>query len=149
MAQESYEAAKNSAVWAGVMGGSFFGFIMGFSAFSWTIGFFFIKFKIYNPTFGRDVNVRDIVLTYQSIMFGMFTVLQIQSILPAVLRALVVGKDVIEVIDRVPKIKSPCDPNDKDRKSTGVTKIEIEDGIKFDDVYFRYPTAPVNVKDVF
>jgi len=30
-----------------------------------------------------------------------------------------------------------------------VTKIEIEDGIKFDDVYFRYPTAPVNVKDVF
>ena len=141
--------SKKSAIWAGIMGGSFFGFIMGFSAFSWTIGFFFIKYKIHNPTFDRDVSVRDIVLTYQSVMFGMFTVLQIQAILPAVLRALVVGKEIIEVIDRVPKIESPCDPKDKNRKSTGVTKIEIEDGIHFHDVNFRYPTAPVTVKDVF
>jgi len=66
-----------------------------------------------------------------------------------VLRALTVGKEVIGVIDRVPLIASPCDSKDAKRKSTGVTNIEIEDGIKFEDVHFRYPTAPDHVKDVF
>ena len=51
------------------------------------------------------------------------------------------GKEVLNVIDREPKIKSP----EKD----AVEKIDIGAGISFRDVEFRYPTAPDHVKDVF
>jgi len=49
LAQESYEISKKSAISTGLMGGSFFGIIIGFSAFSWTMGFIFINYELPNP----------------------------------------------------------------------------------------------------
>ena len=49
--------------------------IIGFSTFSWTVGYFFIKYELPNPMMDRPTSVSDIVLTYQALMFGMFTVL--------------------------------------------------------------------------
>ena len=119
-------------------------FIMiGFSCFSWTIGYFFIKYKIDNPRFERDTSVADIVTCYQALIFAMFTVMTIQSLYPAMIRALTVGREVLDVIGREPLIISPED------KSECVTNIQIQDGIKFQDVQFRYPTAPETVKDIF
>lgn len=82
-------------------------------------------------------------------LFGMFTAISIQNLIPAVTRALSVGKTVLDVIDRSPKIDSPHNPSDPTRKSTGVTKIDILDGINFTNVRFRYPTALENTPDVF
>ena len=76
-------------------------------------------------------------------MLGMFTIIAILSMLPKVIRALTVGHEIISVIDREPKIISPKD------KSLIVSKIMIDDGIKFRNVTFRYPTAPETVKEVF
>ena len=59
------------------------------------------------------------------------------------MRAQVSGKEIIDVIDRKPLIDSP------ENLEQSVTKIDIQDGIKFDNVRFRYPTAPEHVKDVF
>lgn len=86
-----------------------FATIIGFSTYSWTVGYFFIKYEIYNPTMDRATTVGDIVLAYQAFMFGMFTVLQLQSIYPSVIRALTVGHEVISVIDREPLISSPSE----------------------------------------
>jgi ABC-type multidrug transport system fused ATPase/permease subunit len=61
---------------------------------------------------------------------------------PAIIKALVVGKEVFDVIERVPLIRSP------DISSEASKIISIEDGIKFENVSFRYPTAPVNSRDV-
>lgn len=58
-------------------------------------------------------------------------------------RALTVGKQVIDVIDREPLINSPKE------ESKRVKKVMIEDGIHFQDVKFKYPTAPEHVRPVF
>ena len=104
IAESSYKAARKSAILNGIFGGSFFAVMLGFSLFSWFVGYFMIKYEVPNPRFDRLVSVGDIVGTYQSLMFGMFTVIQIQSLIPAVIRALTVGKEVLDVIDREPLI---------------------------------------------
>ena len=68
-----------------------------------------IKYEVPNPATGDDVSVADIIGTYQALMFGMFTVLSIQQLIPAVFRALTVGKEVMDVIERKPEIDSPED----------------------------------------
>ena len=66
------------------------------------------------------MTVPDIVTSYQALMFGMFSVMSIQNLLPAVFTALAVGHEVITLIDRKPEITS---------KPDSVCKFEIEDGI--------------------
>ena len=53
----------------------------------------------------------------------------------------ITGTIGIELIDREPLISNDL--------MKSVTKIEVQDAIKFIDVAFRYPTAPEHVKDVF
>jgi ABC-type multidrug transport system fused ATPase/permease subunit len=142
LATEAYRSGKKSAITGGIMGGSFMIIMVGFSCFSWGIGFAMLKYDVWNPFHDREVNTPDIVGSYQAVMYGMFTVIQIQTHYPAVVRALTVGKQVLDVIDRTPLIAPPADPNQR------VMKIEIQDGISFKDVHFRYPTAPEHVKDV-
>ena len=59
------------------------------------------------------------------------------------MRAQVSGKEIIDVIDRKPLIDSP------ENLDQSVKNIDVQDGIKFNNVRFRYPTAPEHVKDVF
>jgi len=94
------------------MGGAFFAIIIGFSCFSWCVGYAMIKYEVYNPRYDRLIVVGDIVGTYQALMFGMFTVISIQNLVPAVVRALTVGKSVLDVIDRSPEIQSPKDAHE-------------------------------------
>jgi len=49
--------------------------MIGFSVFSWGIGFFMIKYEVPNPRYDRLITVGDIVTTYQGLIFAMFTVL--------------------------------------------------------------------------
>ena len=114
--------------------------MIGFTCFAWAVGFAFIKYEIDNPFHGRVTNVADIVIVMQAQLFGMFSVMGILHGLPAIFQALVAGKEVINLIDRTPEITS---------KPDGESDFKICDGIKFEDVHFRYPTAPDHVADVF
>lgn len=77
-------------------------------------------------------------------MMSMMTFASVFPIFPAIIKALVVGKEVFDVIERVPLIDSPNDCKD------GLSqKISIQTGIKFEGVSFRYPTAPEGSRDVF
>ena len=143
LATQCYEVSKKSSITIGAMSGAFFGLILGFSTYSWIVGYFYIKSDIWNPRADRPVSVYDIVACYQAMIFAMFTVIAIQGLIPAVVRAKTVGYEVIEVIDRIPKIRSP------DEAYNRVTNIDIQDGIKFENLTFRYPTAPEGAKDVF
>lgn len=51
--------------------------MVGFSCFSWAVGFAMIKHNVHNPIADRDIDTADIVGTYQSVMYGMFTVVQV------------------------------------------------------------------------
>lgn len=64
MAQESYLVAKKSSMQIGAMGGCFFGLILGFSWFSWSVGYIFIKYEVWNPRYGRITTVYDLVACY-------------------------------------------------------------------------------------
>ena len=61
---------------------------------------------------------------------------QLMPILPALERCRVVGKEIFDVIERDPQIGS------HEETENAVERIEIGKGIKFDNIKFRYPTAP-------
>ena len=143
LADMAYQSAKKSQIVAGMMGGSFMIIMVGFSCFSWAVGFAMLKYEVPNPRADRPVTVGDIVGSYQAMMYGMFTIMQIQTLYGSVTRALMTGKEVIDVIDREPLIATPADT------SVRVTNPNLNDGIKFQNVAFRYPTAPEHVRDVF
>ena len=69
------------------------------------------------------------------------TIGSVFPIIPAVIKALIVGKSVFDVIDREPKIKSPAATHPTSKI------IDIEQGIRFDSVHFRYPTTPEGSPD--
>jgi len=77
LAQKSFLSARKSARTAGLMGGSFMVIMVGFSCFSWGIGFAMLKYEVQNPWHDRKIDVADIVGTYQAVMYGMFTVIQV------------------------------------------------------------------------
>lgn len=56
------------------------------------------------------------------------------------MKAKVVGHMIFDVIDRVPEIR--------DHEESG-DKFEVTEGINFENVAFRYPTAPEKVRNVF
>ena len=59
-------------------GAIFLGTMIGFSCFSWCVGYAMIKYEVPNPVTDKFVSVPDIIGTYQALMFGMFTVISIQ-----------------------------------------------------------------------
>lgn len=102
--EQAYKESRRSAIINGFAGGAFYGTMIGFSCFSWFVGFFMIKYEMPNPRYDRPINVSDIVTTYQGLLFGMFTVLQIQGLFPTVIRSLTSGYHVLKLIEREPEI---------------------------------------------
>jgi ABC-type bacteriocin/lantibiotic exporter with double-glycine peptidase domain len=71
---------------------------------------------------------------------GLMMIFGLSPNLQALVKAKVVGHMIFDVIDRVPEIR--------DHENSG-EKFEVADGIHFQNVAFRYPTAPENVRNVF
>ena len=93
-----------------------------------------------NPVTGKVYTVQDILVVYYSIGFGILTVPQVLPVIPAVIRAQIAGKAVYDLIERKPEISNT--------DGKGVEKIDIGDGIRFEHVQFRYPTAPEGTRDI-
>ena len=119
----------------------FFG-ISGLMLVAGIVGGFFIQNGWTNWRTGEPIKVSEIVTAFQAIQYGLFTMGAIANFIPPILRARVVGKKIVDLIDRVPKIKSPENP------ANAVKDIRIQDGIHFEEVHFRYPTAPEGARDV-
>ena len=75
-------------------------------------------------------------------MMAMMTFGSVFPIIPAIIKAQVVGKYVFDVIEREPLIKSP--PESRNSKN-----INIEQDIQFKNIHFQYPTAPEGANKVF
>ena len=70
---------------------------------------------------------------------------QLTAILPNITnlsKALVVGKKIFDVIERVPEIGEKIEEQ-KDQDE----RIVLKQGIEFKGVHFRYPTAPESIPD--
>jgi len=86
---------------------------------------------VINPTTGEPYTLETIVAVSQSTIMANMTCVSILPIFPGVVKALIVGKKIFDVIEREPKIKS---------KENSKTDIEVSTGINFNDVRFRYAT---------
>jgi ATP-binding cassette subfamily B protein len=75
-----------------------------------------------------------------SFMTGMMMIFGLTPSVQALVKAKVAGKQIFDVIDRAPTIK--------DHESC-VSVFEVKEGIRFENVSFKYPTAPEKVKNVF
>ena len=74
-----------------------------------------------------------------SFMTGMMMIFGLTPNIQAMVKARVVGKTIFDVIDRVPEIID---------HENCVTTFEVTDCINFENVTFKYPTAPENAKNV-
>jgi ABC-type multidrug transport system fused ATPase/permease subunit len=72
-------------------------------------------------------------------MTGLMMIFGLTPNIQAVIKARVVGKSIFDVIDRVPEIKD---------HEKCVSNYEVKETITFENVTFKYPTAPENVKNV-
>ena len=55
------KASSKAGITFSIMGGLFFCLMVGFTAFAWFIGFFFVKYDVNNPVADRVTTVPDIV----------------------------------------------------------------------------------------
>ena len=119
----------------------FFG-ISGLLLTAGIIGGLFIQYEWVNWRTGEPMKVAEVVTAVSAIQYGLFTLGGIANFIPPIMRAKVVGKKIVDLIERVPKIKSP------ENAANAVTDIKIDEGIHFDQVHFRHPTAPPGARDV-
>ena len=71
---------------------------------------------------------------------------------PAIMKGLIVGKEIFDLIEREPKIKSPNQYSKKGKAEPSLAlskQMSLSSGIRFENVRFRYPTAPENSRDIF
>jgi ATP-binding cassette subfamily B (MDR/TAP) protein 1 len=80
-----------------------------------------------------------LLTVFISFMTGMLMIFGLTPNIQALIKARVVGKEIFDVIDRVPEIK------DHDKCSND---FEIKNHIIFKDLSFRYPTQPAHVRNV-
>lgn len=80
-----------------------------------------------------------LLTVFISFMTGMLMIFGLTPNIQALIKARVVGKEIFDVIDRVPDIK------DHDKCTND---FEIKNHIIFKDLSFRYPTQPAHVRNV-
>jgi ATP-binding cassette subfamily B (MDR/TAP) protein 1 len=123
------------------MVGAFKMFIFGYFCYAFFIATYFIQNKVGNPCKGGKLyNTGDLLSVLISFNMGMMMLFGLTPNLQALVKAKVVGHTIFDVIDRVPEIRDHDESSDK---------FEVTDGIYFQNVAFRYPTAPEKVRNVF
>jgi hypothetical protein len=73
-----------------------------FSVYSWWIATAFVSNGWNNARTGQPFDIMDVMVTFQSLIYGMFTFTAIIGLIPAIMRARIVGKIVFDLIEREP-----------------------------------------------
>ena len=144
IAEQTKNQAKKASIIQSSVNGLFLAFMFGFFLYSYAAGSWLIQNERTNPATGEVYKVSEIISVAQATMMSMMTFGQIFPVIPAIIKSLIVGKKVLDVIDRVPEIVSP-----KAGAKSDSAKISIDSGIHFQNAHFRYPTAPEGSRDVF
>jgi ABC-type multidrug transport system fused ATPase/permease subunit len=134
---------RNSTYKHEVLSSSFMGLIrfmiFSFYVYAFWIGTVFIKNEIKNFD-GKPYTTGTILTVLMALITGIITVMSLTPNIQAVFRAKVVGKAIYDVIDREPAIRD----SEKCLKN-----FDLNTGIYFNDVVFKYPTALEALKKTF
>ncbi len=130
------DIAKSANMKAALVFGIVRTLIFGFFVFTFYIATVFVEKGLKNPNTGENYKINEIVSITQAMIMAMMQLLSIMPNITSVSKAQVVGKKVFDVLERQPLINSV----DKTLNSEGL--INLETGIHFEGVHFRYPTCP-------
>lgn len=114
--------------------------MFGFFLYSYAMASLLLENNVINPSTGLKYTIFDIVTVSQATIMSIMTFASIIPIVPGIIKALVMGKKVMDVINRVPNIKSAED---------AVEEIQLLNAIKFRGVHFKYPTAVEKSRPTF
>ena len=142
IAKETKDICVKSGISLGYKQGLFMLSMIGTQIYAWVMGGILVQNEIQNPTTGAPYNLADVLIVYYGMIYGIMMIFQLMPALPALQRVYVVGQQIIEVIERDPAIGS------KEETENAIDQINIGKGIKFQDVKFKYPTAPDDVGPV-
>jgi len=143
VAEETNSAAKSASLAQAGMTGVFLTTMFGFFVYSYAVGSWLIESQTINPTTGEVYSAVEIIQVSQATMMAIMTIAGISNIVPAIVKALVVGKKVFDLIDREPLIRSPA------TSAKSAHSISIDSGIQFENIEFRYPTQPEKSRNIF
>lgn len=113
--------------------------IFGFYCFTLWIATEYVKRGFNNPNMGHTYNITEILSVIVALMTTMTMIFGLNPNVQALVKAKVVGKFVFDVIDRTPLIKD---------KEGSRDSLVLNRSIRFENVTFKYPTAPEKVKNV-
>ena len=142
MAELTREISTRSGVKMAYMSGMFFASIIGVSIWGWTFGGILVQNDVTNPGTGEKYTVADVLIVYYSILYGMITCFQLMPVIPSLAKINVAGTFIFDIIDRDPQIGG------KEEAVNTIGDIQIDRGINFENVKFRYPTAPEGANPV-
>jgi len=91
IAEETKIVSKKASIQQGIMTGFFLSFMFGFYLFSYAVGSLLIERKDINPATDEVYSVVEIITTSQATMTGMMVFGSIIPIVPAIIKALMVG----------------------------------------------------------
>lgn len=141
LANQILQVSRKQHFWSSFIIGAFKMFIFGYFCYAFYISTLFIEKKYGNPVNNyKTYTIGDLLAVFISFNMGMMQLFGLSPNLQALIKAKVVGYTIFDVIDRVPEIRDTDSCTDK---------FEIKDGIIFEDIAFRYPTAPEKVRNVF
>ena len=116
--------------------------LFGAGVYAWSFGGLLVQLEFINPTTGKEYVVGDIITVYYSILYGIMQLFSLMPAIPALARLSIVGKEIFDVIERDPQIGSQAEAENT------VDAIKIGEGITFENVKFKYPTAPEDARPV-
>ena len=136
IAKETQEISKKTGINLAFKQGLFPVIMLGTQIFAWFMGRTFVIYNVQNVIWRQDYNVAHVMIVYYSIIYGTMMLFQLMPIIPALERCRIVAKEIFDVIERDPWIGS------HEETENAVEHIEIGKGIQFENVKFKYPTAP-------
>ena len=115
--------------------------IFGFYTYAFFIGSIFIQNQHINHKTGEPYNQYDVLSTLIALITGFIGLISALPNIQSLIAAQTLGALIFKVIERVPEIRN----SENMRRGRG---IQLREEIKFENVTFKYPTAPEEHKPV-
>ena len=115
--------------------------IFGFYAYSFYVGSYYIQNGVYNSKTGKIYDQKDVLSVLIALITGFVGLIAALPNVQSLMAAKTLGVLIFDVIDRVPEIRN----TENTKRGIG---IQLKNAITFENVTFKYPTAPAEHKPV-
>jgi len=108
-AKKSQEVSLKAAKATGCVFGMFMTCMFGYNCWAYFIARLIVKYNWINPATGIKFNIVDIMVCSQATQMSIMTLGTLLPIIPGIIKGLLAGYSIMEVIERVPDIRDQND----------------------------------------